>query len=136
MCTFNNTFSHFLISKDVFHEMKGFDERFLGFGYEDTDFRFQYYLKYKEGIPNFMLHGIKNLDVKTFDSGVKNDNGSKYSKFNNDFLIWGKNPKYTKCDDGGRAIDVFAFPVKKNLDEEPQYVYEKFFKDNKAGLYG
>lgn len=135
ICTLNYSFSHFLVNKNIFHDMKGFDERFLGFGSEDTDIRFQYYLKYKKGVPNLPLHGIRNIGVHTFDPGVKNVKGSKYSAFNNLFLIWGENPKYSKSKDGERGIDVWTFPVKKNLDEEPQYIYENFFQENKHKLY-
>jgi predicted glycosyltransferase involved in capsule biosynthesis len=133
--TINYNFSHFLVNKNIFHDMKGFDERFLGFGNEDTDFKYRYASKYKQKIPNFMVHGMRNLDSQLFDSGVINRSGSKYSEFNNTFFLYGQNPKYIKSDDGDIAVDTFVFPVKKNLEEEPQYIYENFFKENKHKLY-
>jgi hypothetical protein len=136
MYTINYSFSHFLVNKNIFHDMKGFDERFLGFGNEDTDFKYQYGSQHKNMIHNCQVYGIRNLDSKIHDPEVRKMPGSKYSRFNDDFLILGKNPKYVKSDDGDGGFGAFwDFSVKKNLDDEPQYIYENFFQENKHKLY-
>ena len=119
-----------LIHKDFLDEIKYFDERFLGFGTEDSDFTWRYITTFKKAIPTIWSGGIKNIN-----SDLKHDNikvYGKYTEFNRDFCF---NSKYLRDDNNPNAISAnFANKVIQVLKDENQYPYEKFFKENKDKL--
>jgi len=121
----NNSFSHFLIKKDVINQIGYFDERLLGFGEEDGDitFRFQ-----KNNIPihNINLNGFVNIISEIRHEHVKSGIG-KYSKINRDY-IYGQ--KY--CTDYNSNIKgMFDTPMKQVVEDVNCYPLEKYFLNKK-----
>jgi glycosyltransferase involved in cell wall biosynthesis len=127
----NGSFSHFILHKDCIDDLGYFDERLLGFGEEDGDIFYRYIKKYNKWLQNISVHGFKNLCVSTRDENIKAGTG-KYSAFNRNFCFHNNNCKY-KPDDNGIS-GMFGLKMIKNLVDEPQYCYEKFFKEHKNKL--
>jgi hypothetical protein len=126
--TINLSWSHFLVHKTLLHDMMYFDERFLGFGSEDSDFAWRYFEKYKKWIENKQLHGIENVTSNIRDENVLSS-GGKYSAFNHNLLCGENHSKYVP-DQSGVAV-LFSHPVRKVLEDSIQYPYEEFFLKNK-----
>lgn len=129
--TMNIYWSHFIINKKVFEKVGYFDERYLGFGQEDSDFRFRFFKAYGHAVKSIKVDGIKNSDSPTCDSGIARK--GKYSKFNSDHHFGLSSSKYALDDNGSR--EGFPFTVRKVLTDESQYCYETFFSNNKHSLY-
>lgn len=127
----NGSFSHFILHKDCIDDLGYFDERLLGFGEEDGDIFYRYIEKYNKWLQNISVHGFKNLCVSTRDENIKAGTG-KYSAFNRNFCFHNNNCKYNPDDNG--ISGMFGRKMIKNLVDEPQYSYEKFFKEHKNKL--
>jgi hypothetical protein len=94
--TLNNTWSHFVISQDVIRKVGWFDERYLGVGFEDTDYAIRLI---REGIPleDQKIQGLRNLHDNTAppeEAGWSDISGltlNKYSQINWEFFKkkWG-----------------------------------------------
>jgi len=84
----NRSFGHFGISKKCLLNLGEFDERFLGFGYEDGDYYWRYESTYGESPAHLdNVVGIFNVSDQSgheFDS--ENSRVRKYSIFNRAFL--------------------------------------------------
>lgn len=105
----NNMFCYFVIKKCELNEMGWFDERFLGIGWEDTEFIARYEKYFNKKFLN--INGT---------SGIKT-----YIDRENVIINQRKNDKYSQFNQ-----DVF----KKNLPSIQQYPYEKFYWENKDKL--
>jgi len=124
----NQSFSHFLVNKDVIDNLGYFDERLLGFGEEDGDI---YYRCIKKGvnIVDINVNGFNNLISNIRHDEVKNGIG-KYSKFNRDFIY---SSKY-QTDMLSPYKGMFDTPMKQIIEDIKLYPYEKFFNENKSEL--
>jgi hypothetical protein len=125
----NDSFSHFILSKQELINVGFFDERLLGIGEEDGDFTWRYHEKYKREIHSINIPGIKNIQSKLADTGFTKGIGH-YAKFNRDFI---KNSKYQEVLIGGYK-GMFDKRSKKKLPDEPQYPYEDFYLKNRRKL--
>lgn len=124
----NNSFSHFIINKIIIHKIGYFDERLLGFGEEDGDiiYRFE-----KNNIPinSIYVEGVDNLVSDIRHDLVKSGIG-KYSEFNRNFIY---NIKY-KRNDYSKYRGIFDYPMNLVIDDDMQYLHEKFYRKNKHKL--
>jgi hypothetical protein len=85
LLTINLSWSHFFISAKCIDDVGYFDDRFLGFGYEDNDYIIRYEQVYAERVPNIAFSGFVSL----IDSAREEDvvaGFSKYSLFNSCFI--------------------------------------------------
>lgn len=127
----NNTFSFFVINKNIIDELGYFDERLLGFGEEDGDITYRLIEKYNKNVYNLNVQGVYNIVSDIRHTHVKPGIG-KYSLFNRKFIFEEKyNCNSPKSDISG----MFGMPCDKVLDDKNLYPYEKFFRDNKDKLY-
>lgn len=129
LCIFNNSWSHFLISKQMLNDLNYFDERLLAYGEEDGDMVWRYIQKFKVYPPTVYLNGIANHgegyglippNLKWFDAG-----NVIRPLFNRDFCF---NKKYSPNPTGHRGM--FDTNRIDTLGNEKQYPYEKFKLDN------
>jgi hypothetical protein len=114
----NNSFSHFLISKEHLNKIGYFDERLLGFGEEDGDITYRF-LKNNLTIDNININGFSNLVSEIRHDEVKSGIG-KYSKFNRDYIY---NKKY---------YPDTSSEIKGMFDN--CYPLERYYLDNKKDL--
>ena len=108
--TINTTYSHFIIKKSELEEVGWFDERFLGIGFEDHEFKGRYKEYFNKEILN--IEGIP--EIKTYfddENALINQKKAnrKYSRFN-------------------------EFVYYKKLSPIQQYPYEKFYRNNRDKL--
>lgn len=129
----NNSFSHFYIHKKIDKTVGFFDERFLGFGSEDGDYKFRLIDFYQKQLSTASVHGIENIIDDSFDSGILHNIGSKYTKFNSQFLHGNSWSKYINDPNG--STHGFPLNVSKAIEDLPQYCYEDFFRENINKLY-
>jgi hypothetical protein len=125
----NGSFSHFVINKEELIEVGFFDERLLGLGEEDGDFFWRYYQRYDKEIASVDLPFIENVQSDLADDGYTKGIRTA-SQFNRNFI---KEVKYKTTLLGGYR-GMFDERVKKALEDEKQYPYEKFYWDNKNQL--
>lgn len=106
----NGSFCCFVIKKSELLEVGWFDERFLGIGWEDEDFRKRYFNVFKKIFLNVEIKTgyISHVDWENIIVNQKKG-GGKYSGFNQEFF----NIKKENC---------------------LQYPYEKFYNQNKDKL--
>ena len=124
----NNSFSHFIINKTIIDSVGYFDERLIGFGEEDGDITYRF-IKNKITINNIFVAGLINIISNVRHDHIESGVG-KYSKFNRDFILTLKyKPSEISIIKG--MFDVYMDQV---LEDEPQYPYEKFFRENKIKL--
>ena len=111
-CSFmmNNGFSHFVVKRQLLDQQGWFDERFLGIGWEDTEFRNRIFQEETPKMNNFSSRGCI-VDIAEKSDTIENQKVAwgKYSFFNCE--IW-----------------------KQNLKPEKQYPHEKFYWENKNNL--
>lgn len=85
----NQSFSHFLVSKNTIKTVGWFDERFLGIGHEDGDYaRRCAYLGYEYDV-NIDCPSLKNLQIKEVNVSYTTDPKQKsgnYSVYNENFF--------------------------------------------------
>lgn len=130
--TIKESFSHFVIAKDELDILGYFDERLLGIGEEDGDFVWRYMEQFGETLQNADLDCFKNFSQQTADykiPNITNQTGSKYSRFNRDFMF---REKYGQDADGIQGM--FDFPVCCKAPSAQQYPNEKFYRRNKNKL--
>ena len=125
----NNTFSTFLISKNMLDEIGYFDERLLAYGEEDGDFVWRYIKQFGvypqvSYINNFYNigegYGIEPPNLRFIQIG-----NVIRPAFNRD---WCFTEKYSQENDN--PIGMFGIPMKCNISNEKQYPYEKFKLEN------
>jgi hypothetical protein len=126
----NNTFSYFLVFKKTIDELGYFDERLIGFGWEDGDIMWRHIELYNKSVSFDVLGGVINHMSDYRDEKIIGA-GNKYSVFNRNFLYYSQGPKYVL---GGSIKGPFANEHIKNIPDERQYPYEKFFLENKNKL--
>jgi hypothetical protein len=126
---FNNTFSFFVINKNLLDSIGYFDERLIGFGEEDGDIMFRLHKLLGKRVNRLNVSGLNNIISDIRHEEIKNGIG-KYSFFNRDFIF---NEKYF-CEG-----DIYYFPESidctQKLEDKNQYPYEKFFQENKKRLW-
>jgi predicted glycosyltransferase involved in capsule biosynthesis len=124
----NSSFSHFIVNKLLMESVGYFDESLLGFGEEDGDITYRL-LKVNINVGNINVNGLVNIV-----SDIRHDHVvagiGKYSNFNRDFIY---NHKY-KADYSSKLKGMFDTPMTEMLDNERQYPYENFFRENKNML--
>ena len=122
----NNSFSHFLINRNILNKVGWFDERLLGFGEEDGDITFRF-LEQGLDIFNLNVSGVINI-VSDIRQNIKPGIG-KYSLFNREFAF---GEKYQKVDSG--IVGMFGEPHQKTIEDQNIYPYESFYWGNKNKL--
>lgn len=124
--TWYSSFSHYIAKKSFIQEIGYYDERFLGFGEEDGDLSYRYIEKFGTEIPALSINGLEH-----YNSEIRQDikpGVGKYSLFNREFI----NKKYSFLN--GTIQGMFDKPASVALPLSEQYVYEKFFNENKVNL--
>lgn len=81
----NYSFSNFIVNKTFMNEIGYFDEKLLGFGFEDSDICMRYYEKTGNVIGNIQTTSIKNLNSTIKHENIRNIWG-KYSMVNNEYF--------------------------------------------------
>ena len=126
----NNTFSYFVINKDLIHELGYFDERLIGFGEEDGDITYRMITKKHKDVYRLNVQGVNNIVSDIRHEHIKPGVG-KYSWFNRDFTF----TKKYNCQNANSGISgMFGMVCDPILSDENLYPYEKFFKENKEKL--
>ena len=124
VCLINGGFSHFIVNKKTLDELNYFDERFLGFGWEDVDFSQRFINKFGEKTSFLQTNKVVNFSSKEIHDDV-NITWEKYSKFNQDFSA----QKY-----GSYGSKYFELGEEK-IKTDNQYPYEKFYWEQKINLF-
>lgn len=89
LTTINQSWSHFILRKEIVRQVGWFDERYLGVGYEDGDYAYRMTMS---GIKLSDLHcdGVRNFVAKNLNPGWQNisntSNGNKYAEINREFF--------------------------------------------------
>ncbi len=129
----NQSWSHFILSRDEIDELGYFDERLLGIGEEDGDFTWRYMQRYGRKIPSFKIKGIANFAEETVYTykppNIQCHSGTKYSLFNREFIL---NRKYRRSEEGLKGM--FDNPVIMNDEGSEQYPHERFYRRHKKKL--
>lgn len=128
--TINHSFSHFVCSKDIIDQLGYFDERLLAFGEEDGDLTWRYIQAYQQSIDNIQVEGIQNqaegYRIPHPNMEVMDVHGRRLvPKFNRHFIM---EEKYKKSIWGIQGM--FERKMKKQLEDEKQYPYERFKREN------
>lgn len=131
--TINGSFSHFITSKSILEQLKYFDERFLGFGVEDGDMMYRHIEILNMQISNAQIHNIESIMSNEKDSCVATGGHHRYTRFNEEFGFGSYGPKYTPIDPP-IIVTSFVPHQKRILNDEDQYPYERFFRENKHKL--
>lgn len=130
--TINQSWSHFLLSREEIDYLGYFDERFLGIGEEDGDISWRYFHEYRYEVANYRLKGIKNFaenTVYTYNpTNIKGHSGTKYSLFNRNFCQY----KYEKDMHGYSGM----FDERVHIVDpgQEQYPNERFYRTRKKDL--
>ena len=131
--TINDSWSHFVISREEIDHIGYFDERLLGIGEEDGDFAWRYFHEYRRLLANFKVRCFKNYAEDTVytykPTNIKCHSGTKYSLFNKKFI----NEKYRE-DSYGVTAGMFEKPVRLKDPGPEQYPNEKFYRKRKNEL--
>lgn len=132
--TINNSWSHYVLTKNFLDDMNYFDERFLLHGEEDGDFVWRYIDKFQSHPSSVSLPVVMNLHQTgvSDESMIANNVEIGYAnkpKFNQEFISL----KY-KSDFNSKISGLFGKPHFKVLSDERQYPYESFFIKNKENL--
>jgi hypothetical protein len=127
--TINKSWSHFVISKQIAHKLKYFDERLLAFGEEDGDMYWRFIKQYGFEPKDITLEGILNVregcDKKIENIEMQNLCGSQRPVFNRKWLFL---KKYKKFPFGLKGL--FDYKVISILSDKQQYPYEEFKRKN------
>lgn len=112
--TFNTSWSHFLISKEIIKKIGWFDERLLGVGYEDADYVFRLAMM-KLPLTNIICLGLNNYVVDQENPGWKDISprmgDTKYASVNLDFF----RQKWSTSDlDPQIKLDKFKYKIDWN----------------------
>jgi len=129
----NQSWSHFLLSREELDELGYFDERLLGIGEEDGDMVWRYIRRYGHPIASVRMKGIDNFaeeTVKTYKPvNIQTHSGTKYSLFNRQFMF---SEKYGPAPDGIKGM--FEEPVVLKNPGNDQYPNERFYRRRKDEL--
>lgn len=126
--TINNSWSNFVISKNITSELNYFDERLLAWGEEDGDMVWRYIAKFHNYPHSIKMSGMDHIQSAR---NIKLQNlryiqvGTGYKPFfNRDFIF----KKYEK---GGEISGMFGQPYRRSnsIEDMEQYPYEKFKKE-------
>jgi len=101
----NNSWSHFVITRDCLETIGFFDEFFLGIGEEDGDYAFRFRKRFKRDVPKFTVESIVNFVDDSRDTSVAKTN-RKYSLFNSAYL----ESRSEAIEKSGRAKNVVFEP--------------------------
>lgn len=125
----NGNFSHFVICKELLHDLGYFDERFLAHGEEDGDFLWRYMNKYGEPINSLYVDGLSNIgDYSEPTTNMKCHMTNK--------PLWNRmliNEMY-KSDESATVQGWFGEKKIKVWEDVQQYPYEMFWMKNKKYL--
>jgi len=126
----NNSYSHYLVDKELIDKVGWFDERLLGFGEEDGD------IHYRIGetgikINNIRIDGLINIVSDIRQEEVTKSNGGKYTEFNRNWI----QTKYIEGYYDGPNMFSNKWVRDKSVDDTNSLPYERFFWDNKNKLY-
>lgn len=127
----NDSYSHFLVTKQEIDELGWFDERLLGYGEEDGDFQWRYAKHFGRPISRLYVSGIENCTEQEKDYrpvNIRCQEGMRYSQFNRDF-VYGQ--KYRA---GGDIKEMFDYSMEQVLPCVNQYPYERFYWENKGNV--
>jgi hypothetical protein len=126
----NHSFSHYLVNKIKLEEIKYFDERFLGFGWEDNDMHYRHFELFNKPIDNIENYdlGLGHSHDISCDENIKTIQ-DKYSLFNREFFSSKYQPDHT-----GLLANVEENRFRKVKSDEFQYPYENYFRNNKNKL--
>ena len=124
LCMINGGFSYYIINKQTLDELNYFDERFIGFGWEDGDFAQRFILK--TGVKSSVLQTsqIYNTSSDEIHENIPTTWG-KYSIYNRDFA----RAKFDNFDQ--HYFNWGSF----NFETQNQYPYETHFRLEKHKLY-
>lgn len=126
----NNTFSFFVINKNLIDDLGYFDERLIGFGEEDGDITYRMLSKKGKDVYQLYVQGINNIVSDIRHNHIRPGVG-KYSWFNRNFTF----TKKYNCENATSGIcGMFGMVCDPILPDENLYPYEKFFKQNKINL--
>jgi predicted glycosyltransferase involved in capsule biosynthesis len=124
MVLFNDSFSHFFVNKIFLNEIGYFDERLLGFGWEDTDM----WMRFKE------LTGDKIKTVNT--TSIYNESSDLI--YDDVKTTWGKystyNYEYIKTKYSNPAAERYTCGKKLKEDVNP-YPTESYFLSDKNLIF-
>jgi hypothetical protein len=81
----NNSFSHFVLNRNFIYNFGFFDEKFMGFGWEDSDFCERYYNKMGEKPDTFYISSLKDLNSNIKQNGFETT-WEKYSTVNKEYF--------------------------------------------------
>lgn len=130
--TINESWSHFLVSREEIDYLGYFDERLLGIGEEDGDISWRYLHEYRRAIKSFKLKEFKNFAEDSVynykPTNVRSHSGTKYSQFNRDLI----QNKYQYNQYG--LPGMFGKPITMVNPGPEQYANEKFYRNNKNKL--
>jgi len=129
----NNSWSHFVISKQLAYKLKYFDERLIAFGEEDGDMFWRFEKTFKVKPKQISIGGISNIaegcEISASNIETTKLCGSERPVFNKEFLY---NYKYKKAFYGIKGM--FDYKSKCINNTLQQYPYEKFKQDNKHNI--
>jgi hypothetical protein len=126
--TINGTFSHFVITKTVLHNLNYFDERLIAFGEEDGDLVHSYILKYKKPVPSIYIEKFNNTHAYNLTSKNLEIHTDNKPRFNRDFT------KIKYKEDPKGICGMNPTPIKRIISDKQQYPYEQFVKNNKHNI--
>lgn len=126
----NDTFSFFVINKNLIDELGYFDERLLGFGEEDGDITYRMISKKGKDVYRLYVQGVYNIISDIRHTHIKPGVG-KYSHFNRDFTF---NIKYDCNSTKSNISGMFGMVCDQILEDLNQYPYENFYLKNKIYL--
>ena len=81
----NNSFSHFVLNRKFIYDFGFFDEKFMGFGWEDSDFCERYYNKMGKKVDKTYVSSLTNLYSDTKQNGFETV-WDKYSIVNQEYF--------------------------------------------------
>lgn len=124
LCMINGGFSYYIINKQTIDELNYFDERFIGFGWEDGDFAQRFIIGKGERASSFNTKQIHNISSYEIHENIATAWG-KYSAYNRDFAM----TKFNNYNEHYFNWGPF------NFETQNQYPYESHFKSEKNKLY-
>lgn len=127
--TINKSWSYFVISKEIAHKLKYFDERLLAFGEEDGDMVWRFIKEFGFKHENIEIDGLKNIgegyEIRPANLNSQEACGAFRPIFNREQLY---KRKYKKAFWGIKGM--FDYKCIKILNDVQQYPYEEFKRAN------
>jgi hypothetical protein len=125
----NSSFSHFVFTKTVLHNLKYFDERFLGFGHEDGDIMYRHVETYNSLTDPLWIDGIKNNSSDIGDKNVLRGADNRAASISERYCFKDIGPKYIPVSNA-KIFSSFG-NREKVIEDIQQYPHESFFKKHK-----